>query len=107
MTRLGLIMLTFLLFSIASFAQSDDTTTEYDYITVMVDEKRPYKYFISYSDGIYEEKEFKPEGKFDFTGLLSIISEKESEGYELCEFSTFVTDMSKPHMFYLLRKKKN
>lgn len=106
----NIILVTFFTFSFYfAFSQDDAKGIEYDYITITVDSRSPRDAYISYSSGKFEELRVEASGKFDYSGVLKIINEKEKQGFELFSnaFSVFGGNPGLAHNYFLLRKRKN
>ena len=87
-------------------AQDAKNPGHFEYVTIISDSRRPDDVFISNSNGTYERKRVKVAGKFDYSGILSVVGEKESVGFELFDssFSTFDSNVTAPHNYFLMRR---
>lgn len=92
-----------------ALGQEANTSIEYEYITVTVDDREPKDVYISYSNGDYQKLKIESSGKHDYSGVLKVVNEKEKLGFELFSnsFVTFGGSISYAHNYYILRKRKD
>ena len=96
-----------LLLSLRVSAQDTPPTLTYEYLTMVTDDRKPDKVYLSHSAGWQEEIRIASGNRFDYSGLLKLVTEKEKEGYELYSnsFTTLASDITSPHNYFLMRRK--
>lgn len=97
-----------LLTPLALVAQNQDTG-QYEFVTVTVEYFKPKVVYVSSSEGLYEEVQVSAKGRWDYSGVLAVVKEKQDAGYELFSnnFSTYGGSIANSVNYFLLRRKKN